>query len=335
MQNQQAASHIALSIDTYNDIVRYDAAAKNLFKNKKVLAYILKYCAVEFKDCSLEDIEKLYIEGNISVSEVGVEPDTTHTKECTESDQPVISGGNTEYKTHTEGTNYYDIIFDAIAPGSNDPIKLIINIEIQDDENKGYPMVKRGLYYCARMLSAQYGPVFTNKHYEKLRKVYSVWVIVSPNTDSKNTITKYKLTEENIFGNYAEKITNFDMLNVIMIRLNSSINTISKLIRLLNVLPSDLPLEERKNILENEYSIPMTVDSKEGNDMCNLGEGIFNRGVKQGVQQGTDAESKNGIRKLVQSLQEFNIPESQILEKVMEKYHISQQEALAYLNTIA
>lgn len=189
MQNQQAASHIALSIDTYNDIVRYDAAAKNLFKNKKVLAYILKYCAVEFKDCSLEDIEKLY----------------------------------------------------------------------------------------------------------------------------------------------AEKITNFDMLNVIMIRLNSSINTISKLIRLLNVLLSDLPLEERKNILENEYSIPMTVDSKEGNDMCNLGEGIFNRGV----QQGTDAESKNGIRKLVQSLQEFNIPESQILEKVMEKYHISQQEALAYLNTIA
>ena len=38
----------------------------------------------------------------------------------------------------------------------------------------GYPIIKRALYYCSRMISFQYGSEFTEAHYEKIRKVYSI-----------------------------------------------------------------------------------------------------------------------------------------------------------------
>ncbi len=54
-------------------------------------------------------------------------------------------------------------------------IRLIINIEAQNDFYPGYPLIKRGIYYCSRMISAQYGTEFKNSHYENIKKVYSIW----------------------------------------------------------------------------------------------------------------------------------------------------------------
>ena len=64
----------------------------------------------------------------------------------------------------------YDIRFFAIAPVSGELIRLIINIEAQNDFYPGYPLIKRGIYYCSRMISAQYGTEFTNSHYENIKK---------------------------------------------------------------------------------------------------------------------------------------------------------------------
>ena len=288
----QAASHLAETMTVYEGIARYDAAAKNMFKNKKILAYILKDCAVEFKDCSIEDIAKKYIEGDILISKVGVDTDTTHTKDIEEGYHPVIAGKDTEQKTATEGSNYYDILFDAVAPDGDDKIRLIINLEIQSDEKKSYPMVKRGLYYCSRMISAQYGPVFVNKHYEKLRKVYSIWIIVDSNKQSSDTINRYELTEKNLWGNYHVKVKNYDLLNVVMIRLSKSSYTAAKLIRLIYVCLSGGKLAERKDILEKEYNISMT--ETEASDMCNLGIGIYNKGFEQGETVGIEKGIEKG-----------------------------------------
>lgn len=282
----QAASYISETMTVYEGIAKYDAAAKNIFKDKKILAHILKECAVEFKECSIEDIEKKYIEGDILVSKIGVDTDTTHGQEVEEDYHPVIAGKDTEQKTTTEGSNYYDILFDAVAPDGDKKIRLIINLEIQSNENKGYPIVKRGLYYCSRMISAQYGPVFVNKHYEKIRKVYSIWIIVDPRLKASDTITRYELTEKNLWGNYHENVQNYDLLNVVMIRLSKSSDTAARLMRLVYVCLSDMPLFERKNILEKEYNIP-TIEM-EGTDMCNLGIGIYNKGVEQGIKQGVE-----------------------------------------------
>ena len=46
----------------------YDALAKKFLSRKAILAQILKYSVAEFADCSLEDIEGKYIEGDPSLT---------------------------------------------------------------------------------------------------------------------------------------------------------------------------------------------------------------------------------------------------------------------------
>ena len=79
-----------------------------------------------------------------------------------------------------ERTVYFDIRFKALLPGSNEPVQLIVNLEIQVDDTPGYPLVTRGFYYCARMISEQYGTVFTGEDCGKLQKVYSIWICPDP-----------------------------------------------------------------------------------------------------------------------------------------------------------
>ena len=51
-----------------------------------------------------------------------------------------------------EGKRIYDIKFTARTP-QNRQIALIINLEIQNNFNAGYPLIKRAEYYCARLIS--------------------------------------------------------------------------------------------------------------------------------------------------------------------------------------
>ena len=81
-------------------------------------------------------------------------------------------------------------------PGTGERISLIINVEAQNDFYPGYPIVKRNLYYCCRLVSSQYGTEFTNSHYEKIKKVYSIFICMNPPNYRKNTINQYSIQEE-------------------------------------------------------------------------------------------------------------------------------------------
>ena len=94
----------------------------------------------------------------------------------------------------------YDVRFSAVAPGKDGTIGLIINIEAQSKYHPGYPLVKRAIYYCGRMLSAQYGSVFTQSHYGEIQKVYSIWICSHPPKERENTITSYTLQERHLVG---------------------------------------------------------------------------------------------------------------------------------------
>ena len=71
------------------------------------------------------------------------------------------------------------------------------------------------------MLSAQYGSVFTQSHYEALRKVYSIWICSHPPLERENTITSYAVEERPLVGNVTEPVRHYDLLNVTMICLGS------------------------------------------------------------------------------------------------------------------
>ena len=64
------------------------------------------------------------------------------------------------------------------------------------------------------MISAQKNTVFVNSHYEKIRKVYSIWIQMNVGKEKANTITEYSVAEKNIVGEVKEKESNYDLIIV-------------------------------------------------------------------------------------------------------------------------
>ena len=201
-------TQIAGSIARMDGSTSQDAIFKDVLAYKEVLAHIMKTCVPEYKDCTIPQIIG-YIEPNPQVGQVGLHPDETN--------PPKIQGMSTESTTTTEERVVYDVRFSAVAPGEDGKIGLIINIEAQSKYHPGYPLVKRAIYYCGRMLSAQYGSVFTQSHYGEIQKVYSIWICTRPPKERENTITSYTLQERHLVGHVTEPVRNYDLMNVTMI----------------------------------------------------------------------------------------------------------------------
>ncbi|MBS6560699.1 MAG: PD-(D/E)XK nuclease family transposase [Clostridiales bacterium] len=67
-------------------------------------------------------------------------------------------------------------------------IELILNVEIQRKANPGYNLKMRGSYYIARAFSEQLKDISDDANYDKLKKVYSVWIV---SNSPKEEIVKY------------------------------------------------------------------------------------------------------------------------------------------------
>lgn len=276
-------THLASAIIKTEKESQYDRAAKKLLSNKYVLAMIMRECIEEYKESELIDIAGKYIEGSPSVSIDSVHMDEgKHSKKADQS----INGMNTESVSIDEGTITYDIKFRALLPESSKSVGLIINIEAQNDWNPGYPIVKRGVYYCARMISEQYGTTFSHSEYGKLEKVYSIWICINPARNRVNTITRYFINEQNIVGKAYEPKNNYDLMNVLMVCLNgSNADNYEGILKFLDVLLSpQYEAETKKRIIEEEFHIPMTKrEEMEVENMCNLSSGVKELGRIEGT----------------------------------------------------
>lgn len=165
-------------------------------------------------------------------------------------------------------------------------MSLIINVEAQNDFYPGYPIIKRGIYYCSRMISSQYGVEFTDTHYERIQKVYSIWICSNPPKYRENTITRYVIREENIIGDILEKKENYDLLTAVMVCLgHSGDDKYTGILKLLDVLLSSVKEpEEKKKILQDDFGIKMTRElESEVSELCNLSKGIEENGMKKGI----------------------------------------------------
>ena len=294
---------LSQSIDIVYQKAQYDEACKKVLAEKIILAWIMKHTMKEYTKYDVREIVENFIVGEPKVAETKVMPDETNA--------PKITGTGIEDITVTEGSVTYDIQFRAVVPDSDEIVQMIINVEAQNDFYPGYPIIKRGIYYCARMISAQYGTVFTKSHYEKIQKVYSVWICMNPPKERSNTITEYSLTEKHHIGKVKEVEEYYDLMSAIMVCLGRNEDeTEHELLRLLDVLlSSDKKAKEKKEILENEFQIPMTETMEtEVEYMCNLSDGVEQKGIEKGIE-------KEQLR-LIQKKLEKNKSIEQIAEEV-------------------
>ena len=298
---------LAESVDIVQQKAQYDEACKKVLAEKIILAWIMKHTMKEYAEYDVREIVENFIMGEPKVAKKKVMPDETNA--------PKITGTGVEDTTVTEGSVTYDIQYRAIVPGSDEIVQMIINVEAQNDFYPGYPIIKRGIYYCARMISSQYGTVFTKSHYEKIQKVYSVWICMNPPKERKNTITEYSLTEKKHVGKVKEVKEYYDLMSAIMVCLGKNEEeTEHELLRLLDVLlSSDKKAGEKKKILENEFHIPMTEKMEtEVEYMCNLSDGVEQKGIEKGIKIGIE----QGILSLIQKKLEKNKSIEQIAAEV-------------------
>ena len=224
-----------------------------------------------------------------------------------------VQGMGNEDISQNEGTVYYDVRFNAIAPSTEEHgnIRLIINAEAQNRFKPKYPLTKRAVYYGSRLISAQHGTVFTKSDYQKLRKVYSIWICVNPAKKFRNTITRYSLKPETIIGNAVEAPENYDLINIVMVCLGKMEEwNDNNLIKFLGVLfQNELSAREKKDILERDFNIPMTETfESEVDDMCNLSQGVAEEAMQKGLERGRQEGIEQGIEQGLQQGRIQNIP---------------------------
>lgn len=249
----------------------YDASCKMILSQKIILGWILSDYLKEFQGVDPKVVAAEYIEGEPEVSRIDV---------------PMIRGIRTEDTDIEEGRISGDIRFRAEVPcGST----RILNIEAQSEFHRKYPMIKRGTYYVARMISSQRGTEFTGSDYGNLKKVYVIWIFLDPPEKWKNSVTYYETAERPYIGTGTLKSEEYDLMTQILIGLGDPDEPQAVgALRLLDILFSpNIRAEEKKRILELEYGIPMTKElEKEVNDMCNFSDAVERRGLQRGIQQG-------------------------------------------------
>ena len=280
-------TNLAQTIDLAASRARYDECAKKLLTYKAIVAWILKSCTKEFSQYSVRFICDNCLRDNIEVSSRAVHQDQPDRDEMLNGNEQ-ISSLNSEANSIKDQTVYYDIRFKAYIPGNGEPLQMIINLEIQLNDTPGYPLVTRGFYYCARMISEQYGTVFTGEHYEKLQKVYSIWICPDPAKKRRNGIFRYHTVQDPVWGKAYETPDNYDLMEVVIVNLGDADKKSDlEILDLLNTLFSlSVSSEIKKKRLQEDFGIAMTEEfESEVQDMCNLGKALVEQGIEQGIEQ--------------------------------------------------
>ena len=272
---------------------QYDACAKRLLGQKSILAYILVKTVDEFKGMQPKDVVAC-IEGTPYISVVPVEPGLTNA--VTEKKGERLVGFNTESAEINEGLVRFDIVF--YVRMKDGLSQMIINVEAQKDEPKKYKILNRGIFYVSRLISSQKERDFQNAGYDDIKRVYSIWVCMNT---SENIMSHVHLAKDDLVGAY-DWAGNLELFNIIMIGLSKEIpehNEMYELHRLLGALLSqELTINEKLNILGKEYEIPMEENfRKDVSVMCNLSQGIEDKGIAIGFEQGIEQGIEQGLSK--------------------------------------
>ena len=269
-------TEIANAVNAAGDKAQYDTRVKRLLAQKSILAHILVKTVDEFKGMKPEDVVK-YIEGEPSISVVPVEPGLANMEKTDATGQRIV-GLNTENAEINEGLVRFDIIF--YVRMKNGLSQIIVNIEAQKDEPTEYNILNRAIFYVSRLISSQKERDFVNTNYDDIKQVFSIWICM--NMDD-NSLSHIHLTKDEMLKPCNWK-GNLDLLNIVLIGITNEIpehDEKYEMHRLIGaLLSSELKEQEKLDIIEHEYNIPISQEFREDvSIMCNLSQGIEDKAI--------------------------------------------------------
>ena len=296
---------------------KYDEAAKEIWKNREILAPLLKYSVEELKDESVESIMKLIdtdsISEDIPVSDL----------------PPTIVSLGTEQNSTTEKIITYDLKFKVKNPKLSKGellVMLHVDLEFQNKyrpvlkDGRSYPLIKRGIYYAAREISSQLGRITNQTNYTDIEKVIGIWVVNEDvPKELQNTASRYFITKEDYIGSADEPAEEYDLLEVVMIRRGENGTITEPLFKYLRSV-------YEANLEEIDKYTPVSANpelKEEVSKMPGMSQVIYDHGVTEGISQGIS----QGILQGEERKKEDNI--SQLAEYFMSKDDkLSEEEAL-------
>ena len=271
-------TEIANAVNAAGDKAQYDTRVKRLLAQKSILVHILVKTVDEFKGMKPEDVVK-YIEGEPSISVVPVEPGLANMEKTDATGQRIV-GLNTENAEINEGLVRFDIIF--YVRMKNGLSQIIVNIEAQKDEPTEYKILNRAIFYVSRLISSQKERDFVNTNYDDIKQVFSIWICM--NMDY-NSLSHIHLTKDEMLKPCNWK-GNLDLLNIVLIGITNEIpehDEKYEMHRLIGaLLSSELKEQEKLDIIEHEYNIPISQEFREDvRIMCNLSTGIEEKATEK------------------------------------------------------
>ena len=255
---------------------KYDESCKQMFRNREIIAPILKYVVEEFRDCTQEEIIRC-IDADSITEEVPVDELPSKMQDL-----------GTEMTAVFEKTIHYDVHFKARNPKLSDEKMLImlhVDFEVQNDyrpANPRYPIIKRAIYYVAREISSQLGTLTEKTNYADIEKAYSIWVCNESIPENlQNTITRYSFTKEDVIGKTDEPEEDYDLMEVILIRRGKEAAQEDIFQYLESIFTSDIKKMRKYVDIPAESKIEREVAR-----MTGLGQAIYDKGLLQGREQG-------------------------------------------------
>ena len=287
-------TEIANAVNAAGDKAQYDTRFKRLLSQKSILAHILVKTVDEFKGMKPEDVVK-YIEGEPSISVVPVEPGLANMEKPDAAGQRIV-GLNTENAEINEGLVRFDIIF--YVRMKNGLSQIIVNIEAQKDEPTEYKILNRAIFYVSRLISSQKERDFVNTNYDDIKQVFSIWICM--NMDD-NSLSHIHLTKDELLKPCNWK-GNLDLLNIVLIGITNEIpehDEKYEMHRLIGaLLSSELKEQEKLDIIEHEYNIPISQEFREDvRIMCNLSTGIEERATERATEKTSEKFILNMYKK--------------------------------------
>lgn len=287
-------TEIANAVNAAGDKAQYDTRVKRLLAQKSILAHILVKTVDEFKGMKPEDVVK-YIEGEPSISVVPVEPGLANMEKPDAAGQRIV-GLNTENAEIDEGLVRFDIIF--YVRMKNGLSQIIVNIEAQKDEPTEYKILNRAIFYVSRLISSQKERDFVNTNYDDIKQVFSIWICM--NMDD-NSLSHIHLTKDELLKPCNWK-GNLDLLNIVLIGITNEIpehDEKYEMHRLIGaLLSSELKEQEKLDIIEHEYNIPISQEFREDvRIMCNLSTGIEERATERATEKTSEKFILNMYKK--------------------------------------
>lgn len=145
-----------------------------------------------------------------------------------------------------------------------------------------YKILNRAIFYVSRLISSQKERDFVNTNYDDIKQVFSIWICMNM---YYNSLSHIHLTKDEMLKPCNWK-GNLDLLNIVLIGITNEIpehDEKYEMHRLIGaLLSSELKEQEKLDIIEHEYNIPISQEFREDvRIMCNLSTEIEEKATEK------------------------------------------------------